>query len=1016
MRIIFVISLFVFCTASGFAESVVFDFESGNLAKDGWKIAEGENSKPVGNRDSEFHNEKIPYVKHGKFYLTTLESAKNSNPTDDTICVLESPVFVLNGNDAKLMVGGGKRNKTYVGLCPLLDNGNVGEPVRKAQGQDSQKLQEIVWNVAELKGKPFVLRVVDQETGGWAHIRMDYFRADGNIDVAKTAQREKYLHEVVAKREAEEKAKREAVRKNPQLNAHPILYVTREQYRSDHHNTATMFQKGEINEGSFRGNSSLRVWNPKDDSVAVLLEVPEGIVRDPCLSFDATKLLVSIRRNRQDDYHIYELQLNQLLNQKQPLRVLPTGQPDSETSAVLRQLTFLSGVSDIDPLYLPTGEIVFSSTREPKYCMCNRHIMCNLYKMNSDGSNIRQIGKSTLFEGHAALTPDGRIIYDRWEYVDRNFGDAQGLWITSADGFNHAIFWGNNTASPGGVIDARIVPDSSSVFVATFTSTHDRPWGAIALVDRQKGIDGKQAVLQTWPASAINLVDEANDETFNEVKRYDTFTKVSPKFEDPFPLSADWFLASGMTGQGEKMGIYLLGRDGTMQVVFEDKNVAGSHGCFDPTPIVATIPPPVNIQEADYSQSTGNFYVTNVYEGLGMNNVKKGSVKFLRVVESPEKKTWSPKGWQNGHGEQGPGMNWYEFINKRILGTIPVEEDGSVHFTVPADTFLYFQLLDEQGRMIQTMRSGVIIRPGETNGCVGCHEDRLSTFPPLPNTPKALTKPPQPMNGWYGTPRLFSYVKEVQEPVFDKYCTQCHDYGKVEQNPKKPNLAGDLNTIFNTSYIELYRKNLIKVVGAGPHVKLKPYAWGSTQSRIANVLLNGHPNPEIDVKRKELGVYVNRQTNSEAVERVLAWIDLNAPYYPTYLTSFPNNRFGRSPLSDEQLNRLAELCGYKIKFRSGGADGQVALDWEISFTRPELSPCLAKLQKDSAEYQEALSIITSGKNSLAATPRGEDPNTIFIPQRDAKQQAKYDFLLKVERQMREAIVNKEKLFDKNIGQ
>ncbi|MDR2755395.1 MAG: hypothetical protein LBC20_06780 [Planctomycetaceae bacterium] len=1014
IHVIFVISLFTFCTISCFAESVVFDFESGDLAKDGWKIIEGENSKPVGNRNVEFHNENIPYVKHGKFYLTTLESAKNAAPIDDTICVLESPVFVLNGNEAKLMVGGGKSEKTYVGLCPVLDDGNIGEPVRKAQGQNSQKLDEIVWNVTELKGKAFVLQVVDKVTGSWAHIRMDNFHVNGHLDVAKTKQREQFLHEIIAKRETLEKTKRDVARNNPLLNAHPILYVTREQYRSDHHNTATLFQKNEINEGSFRGDSSLRIWNPKDNSVKILLEVPEGIVRDPCLSFDATKLLVSIRRNSQDDYHIYELQLKPFLTGNQKTIAITKNIDLTETP--IRQLTYLSGVSDIDPLYLPTGEIVFSSTREPKYCMCNRHIMCNLYKMNGDGSNVRQIGKSTLFEGHAVLAPDGRIIYDRWEYVDRNFGDAQGLWITTADGFNHAIFWGNNTASPGGVIDAHIVPGSSSVFVATFTSTHDRPWGAIALVDRQKGIDGKQAVLQTWPESAIDLVDEGNEETFTEVFRYDKFRSVLPKFEDPFPLSTDWFLASGMTGQGEKMGIYLLGRDGTMQLVFEDKNVSGSHGCFDPIPFAPAVPPPVNIQEADYSQSAGIFYVTNVYEGFGMKDVKKGSVKFLRVVESPEKKTWSPKGWANGHGEQAPGMNWYEFINKRVLGTVPVEDDGSVHFTVPADTFLYFQLLDEHGRMIQTMRSGIIIRPGETNGCVGCHEDRLATFPPLPNTPKALTKSPQHMNGWYGTPRLFSYVKEVQEPVFDQYCVQCHDYGKVEQNPKKPNLAGDLNTIFNTSYVELYKKNLIKVVGAGPHVKLKPYTWGSTQSKIADILLNGHSDSAIDAQRKELGVYINYQTNAEAVERVLTWIDLNAPYYPTYLTSFPNNRFGRCPLSDEQLTQLAVICGYKNIFHSRNADGQVALDWAISFTRPELSPCLTKLLKDSPEYKEALSIIVTGKKSLTATPRGEDPNIISIPQRDTQQQAKYDFLRNIELRMREAIVNKEKLFDKNIGQ
>ena len=258
-------------------------------------------------------------------------------------------------------------------------------------------------------------------------------------------------------------------------------------------------------------------------------------MRDPTVSFDGTKVLFSFRRSADDAYHIGELKLDF----DRPAITLAAG-ASADGIEGLRQLTFLGGVSDIDPIYLPDGRILFSSTREPKYCMCNRHIMGNLYVMNDDGSNIEQIGKSTLFEGHASLLADGRIIYDRWEYVDRNFGDAQGVWVTNPDGTKHEIFWGNNTASPGGVIDARALPGSDSVFICVFGSCHDRPWGAIALVDRRLGIDGKDAVLMTWPAEARDWVSaEPGPDPFKEQRKYDTFSRLSQKFEDPFPITDD---------------------------------------------------------------------------------------------------------------------------------------------------------------------------------------------------------------------------------------------------------------------------------------------------------------------------------------------------------------------------------------------------------------------------------------------------------------------------------------------
>ncbi|NQT13009.1 MAG: hypothetical protein HQ582_09695, partial [Planctomycetes bacterium] len=162
--------------------------------------------------------------------------------------------------------------------------------------------------------------------------------------------------------------RREALVANPLVSGRPVLFVVRPQYKSDHHNTATMFQTGEINTGSFQGGAALKAVDfGRGGEVKTLVELSEGVARDPDVSFDGTKILLSIRRNRDDDYHLYEV---------------------GADGAGLVQLTFGAGLSDIDPIYLPDGRILFTSTREPKFCMCNRHIMGNLFAMGGDGSNI----------------------------------------------------------------------------------------------------------------------------------------------------------------------------------------------------------------------------------------------------------------------------------------------------------------------------------------------------------------------------------------------------------------------------------------------------------------------------------------------------------------------------------------------------------------------------------------------------------------------------------------------------
>lgn len=724
-----------------------------------------------------------------------------------------------------------------------------------------------------------------------------------------------------------------------------ILFVEREQYAPDHHNTATMFQVGEINESSFTPGAALRVFDVNTQEVRTLIELKDGVLRDPEVSFDGKKIIFSMRKDKKDFYHLYEMNAD---------------------GTSLRQLTFDEGISDIDPLYLPDGGIVFSSTRQPKYCMCNRHIMCNLYRMDSDGSACRQIGVSTLFEGHASLLNDGRVLYDRWEYVDRNFGDAQGLWTVNPDGTKHAVYYGNNTKSPGGVIDGRQIPGSDLV-LCIFSSCHDRPWGALALIDRRKGVDGAEPVVQIWPASSLKLVGNGDLDSFKWIEYF---------CEDPFPLNEEFFLVSrsvwlkrgSWNVEDAKMGIYLMGRDGTEELLLE-----GNHSLFDPMLLEPRYQPQRVPSMRNDAEKTGRFYVQNVYEGTHMQGVEPGTVKYLRVVESPEKRTWTYGGWY-GQGEQAPAVNWHSFENKRILGEVPVEADGSANFEVPSGTFVYFQLLDKDKKMVQSMRSGTMLMPGEINGCIGCHEDRLSVPVPSANYPLALKKEPAGMNGWMGKkPVKFSFMEQVQ-PILDKRCVKCHDFDPQDRD--KLVLARDMNPFFNASYVNLHVKKEVSLIGGGPAEIQKPYAWGSHASKLTRIVDANHQ-----------GVHLSRREK----EVFYTWMDLNGVYYPVYESAFDTTLAGRSPLYNYELAELKELTGVDI-FAQNGFNRKLTA--QIAFDRPEASPCLDAIRNDKTKYNRAVEIIRRGRKRLKQTPRGDIEKELVPNERHKAQLRKYAERLK----------------------
>ncbi|MEX0321898.1 MAG: hypothetical protein AB3N63_07040 [Puniceicoccaceae bacterium] len=770
---------------------------------------------------------------------------------------------------------------------------------------------------------------------------------------------------------------KEVMLNHPHIHGYEWLVEVRDQYWGNHGPINTMFQNGDIHQqgsGGLKNFHSLGgrlevisiAKNGNVERKRVLADVPEGIVRDADVSFDGKKVLFSMRHSKADDYHLYEIDVD---------------------GGNLRQLTFGSMISDVDPIYMPDGKILFSSTRDPKFCQCNRHISLNMFTMEPDGANILQVSGNDLADFHSSLMPDGRVLYSRWEYVDRHFGPSLGLWTSNPDGTRHALFMGNNAWSPGFMGDARVIPGTDKV-VCIYGACHDLPWGAMAVVDRSKGLEGTAPIVHMWPEAGLEMVspdDDAYNKSMEHKNAIDNFRKLETRYEDPYPVhdvangdgGGHFFMVSKAIGKATpsnggkavgRMGIFLTDVFGNEILVYECKGE--ELGAFGAVPIAARNRPPAIPHVVDHSKDHGFLYVNDVYLGTDdeMASVEKGSIKYLRIIEAPPRTTFNEGPVWNVDAAQVTAMNWNLTNNKRILGDVPVEKDGSAFFKLPADTFVQIHALDEEKQMIQAMRSGTIVRPGETQGCIGCHENRLSAPAATNIAPLAMRRAPSELDPWLDTPSVeesepFNYLTHVQ-PVFDQHCVSCHDYG--EEAGDVLNLSGDLSYPFNVSYHELMsaagvrytgpEEKMVNFVGDGPPGVLPAYAWGSHRSKLVRILKEGHYDLEL---------------SDEDMQRITSWIDINAVYYGPYESYYP----GRNPVLaldngkqkwEAVLGELANAGKFKAHTLAKGH--------LVNFTRPELSPALDLIQ-DEEDKARALEHIHEAAALLAHHPREDQTNS-----------------------------------------
>ncbi len=526
----------------------------------------------------------------------------------------------------------------------------------------------------------------------------------------------------------------------------------------------------------------------------------------------------------------------------------------------LRQLT--DGLEDdFDPCPLPDGDLAFMSSRRGGFCRCDNPFepvpTHTLHRMDPSGKHLRALSLHETNEWHPSVLNDGRIVYCRWDYVDRSAAHFHGLWVSNPDGSNPAILFGNYTKRISTCFQPRAIPGSSRiVFVAG--AHHANVGGSLVIFDPTRA--------RLDPDTGQDCFESL--ETLTPEVCFPETPDCWPKsyYASPWPLSEDYYLVAfsfdplpGM-GSGVKRdtetGVYYFDRFGNLELLYREPGICS----MDAVPLAPRTSPPVVPSALDPGLGDqGEFILSNVNWSL-MPFPKSRPIRKLRIFQVLPKETT--------HMANRPRIGYANAESARmLLGTVPVEADGSAYFRAPARKPLYFQAVDGEGRAVQGMRSVTYLQPGERRGCVGCHE-RPGTPPPAQQL-LATTRPPSDICPGPDGTRPLSYPRLIQ-PVLQRHCVRCHDGTEGPQH-SPPVLTGEPAGTFTRSYENLR-----------PYVRW--YEWGGA-SITQTVTRPGRGGADESPLRKTL----DDATHTKHVKlpdadrrRIYTWLDGNAPFYGTY--------------------------------------------------------------------------------------------------------------------------------------
>ena len=668
-----------------------------------------------------------------------------------------------------------------------------------------------------------------------------------------------------------------------------------------------------------------------------------GHIRGLDLDFDADKVVFSYLKqpkgNGSEEWaHLYEMKID------------GTG---------LRQVTISRNNMDIEPCYLPSGKFAFISDRPNYGSQCagafpqdNKYMQ--LYTCDANGENLRSVSNNKDIDRYPRVMENGSIIFTHWEYQERHLNQTHSLWTMRPDGgMMDALYMAHIPNGPHSLREARQVPGMEKV-VCNVSGHHNFIFGGIALIDFEQGINNLDAMkLVTQPGWGPELGDglawtEGGYGAAKVVPEGGTQERGG-QYGYPFPLSDKSFITTFSYKRPDKLykTNFTQGRDFSLYYIdvwgnkelLERPRTTSIHW---PIPIKKRQRPPV---ELEFPAKEGNFAtvcVTNVYEDVP--EFKSGEIKHIRVSQhmpwpcvrddgkwstyTDYKWCWAGSAWSDALGV-------WAWSPARTMGVVPVEEDGSAYFKVPAGQPVYFQALDEDFAEVRRMRSLVAFKPGEVRSCTGCHESKAGrAMAGLPSRPLALKREPSmPRPPSWGHTRLPNYTKDIQ-PIFDRNCVSCH--GK-EKPAGGLDFSGDIVDGYEQSYRTMFglkRSQLTPIYNRvhdwlrdkkqrAERQKIQP-DFGRTDENgiklpLQEMRRNKYPRQLVKIsdrfsgpqvtKIREFGSGVSKLTQTILKDRehakakakmpradwedLCTWVDLNAQYFDTY--GGHNHRNGQFP-------------------------------------------------------------------------------------------------------------------------